>query len=78
MRIYEILNETGKNSPKKIYDGLKGFTKIDPNPDTTNMDGKFTISYINQDMGKFYNVDPRILSYDRHGHRAWSKPLCLT
>ena len=74
MKIYELLNETGKIPPKQMRDDLGGIIKIDPDPDKADMNSKFSISYINHDIAKFYNINPRILSYDRYGHRGVSEP----
>ena len=57
-----------------MRDDLGGIVKIDPNPDNANMDSKFSISYINHDIAKFYKINPRILSYDRYGHHGRPDP----
>ena len=35
---------------------------------------KFSISYVNQEMAKYYNVKERILGYDSHGHTGKLEP----
>ena len=70
MRIKEIIQESGA-IPKKVYkDDIGGRIIITPDPELSDIDTKFSISYINEKMAKVYGVNARILGYDSHGHQG--------
>jgi hypothetical protein len=70
MRIKELLLESGIKPRRTYHDDVGGKIIITPDPETSVVGTHFSISYINETMARFYNVGPRILGYDTHGHKG--------
>ena len=73
MRAHEFIRESG-NDTAIIHDAHGGFIKLRPNPAINKNPLVFSMSYINNIMANFYNVNPRILGFDSHGHRGIPEP----
>jgi hypothetical protein len=74
MRAREFIVD-GVLKSKIIRDNIGGFIKIHPDPDNYHTFTKFSMVYINTQMGNYYGINNRIIGIDTHDHVGYNPHL---